>query len=167
MIKTLKIGKIVKPQGVNGEVKVYPYVDEIAPFTELKSVFLDGKNVKIAGARVSGSDVFISFEGVKDRNVAETLRGKELSLSMDEARVFASDGYFILELIGLDVCVGDNIVGKIKEVLKNGAADVFVVDGERPFMIPFLKKLTLSVDIDGGKIVFDEKVFKEVVVYED
>ncbi|MBQ7653424.1 MAG: 16S rRNA processing protein RimM [Clostridia bacterium] len=166
MIKTIKIGKIVKPQGIKGEVKIYPYVDDTRPFIDLKRVFIDGDAVKIDGARISGSDVFMCLDGISDRDKAELMRGKELSLPVSEARAFSEGGYFIAELIGLEVYVGEEKIGEIKEVLKNGAADVFVIKGEKSYMVPFLKKLTREVDIDGNKIVFEPSVFVEVA-YED
>jgi len=164
---TLKIGKIVKPQGIKGEVKVLPYVDEIEHFSDLKRVYIDGVSVEIQRARVAGQDVFITLKNVTDRNEAETFRGKELSLPLNEARIFNQDGYFIAELVGMDVYVDENKVGVLKEVLKNGAADVFVVSGERPFMVPFLNKLVLEISRENSLIRFDGKVFKEVVLYED
>ena len=167
MNNSLLIGKIVKPQGIKGEVKVIPYVDDIRPFCDLKKAYMDGKAVEIVRARVTGSDVFLSLRGVADRNQAELLRGKELSLPIDEARIFNQDGYFVAELIGMDVTCDGVKLGILKEILKNGAADVFVVEGEKPFMVPFLKKLVISIDRASNTIVLDKTTFGEVVVYED
>ena len=40
MENTLKIGVIVKPQGIKGEVKVQPLTDDITRFKKLKKVII-------------------------------------------------------------------------------------------------------------------------------
>lgn len=166
MKKLLEIGEIVKPQGIKGEVKLVPYMDKLNAYKSLKRVIIDGQTKEIVGARHDGSGVFLLFQGVSDRNTAETYRKKIVSIPIEEAEPFRK-GYFIVELEGLNVFVGEKPVGVLEQVLKTGAVDVFSVKGDRPFMTPFLKKLVVRVDLDEGKIVFDPKVFEEVVCYED
>ena len=44
MLDKLKVGIIVKPQGIKGEVKVQPLTDDINRFNDLKEVIIDGNS---------------------------------------------------------------------------------------------------------------------------
>lgn len=163
----LYIGRIVKPQGIKGEVKLSSYVDHIQGVLKIKSLFIDGVGYEIVKARVVGFDAFLLLKGVQDRNMAEELRGKEVYIPFEQADYFRQEDYFVDELIGLQVYVGDSLAGEISAVQNYGSASVFEVNGEHPFMIPFLEKLVLKVDIQNNSILFDKKVFEEVVCYEN
>lgn len=166
MKKLLEIGEIVKPQGIKGEVKMIPYMEKLNAYKSLKAVIIDGQHKEIVGARHDGSGVFLLLKGVSDRDVAETYRKKKVFIPLEEAEPFR-DGYFIVELEGLSVHVADQEVGVLKEVIKTGGVDAFYVKGDRNFMVPFLKKLVLTIDTDNGIMVLDPEVFKQVVCYEN
>lgn len=166
MSKFLVLGQIVKPQGIKGEVKLISYVEKISGFKSLKSVYLDGQKKEIVRARADGSGVFLLFKGIDDRDSAECLRHKEVSIPLEEAEPFRV-GYFVIELEGLKVFVGEKQVGILSEVLNTGSVDVFAIKGEKNFMVPFLKKLVVNVDLEQGTMLIDSKVFEEVVTYED
>ena len=166
MEKIIEVGRIVKPQGIKGEVKIVPYVNNIQAFRSLKYLYVNGKKQDIASARVGGCDVFVCFLGVEDRNQAEELRGAVLSLERDIAEVFAGDGYFIDDLIGLNVFVGDENVGTVRSITNSGSADVFYVEGEKKLAFPYVKKFVTPCPQDG-KIVIDPVGFRQIVLYED
>ncbi len=163
----LYIGKIVKPQGIKGEVKLVPYVDHIQGVFKIKTVFIEEIDYEIVKARVVGFDAFLLLKGVTDRDMAEGLRNKEVYIPFSQADFFRQDDYFIDELIGLSVYVGDKFVGEIESVTNYGSASVFAIKGERPFMVPYLEKLVVNIDISQNKMILDSKVFEEVVCYEN
>jgi ribosomal 30S subunit maturation factor RimM len=51
--------------------------------------------------------------------------------------------------------------------LQPGANDVYVVKGQRNLMVPVLKRVIRSVDVDQRLIVLDAQVLPEVAVFED
>lgn len=166
MKKLLEIGEIVKPQGIKGEVKLVPYMENLNAYKTLKRVIIDGQQKEIVGARHDGSGVFLLLKDVADRNEAEKYRRKIVSIPIEEAEPFR-EAYFIVELEGLKVFVGDRFVGILDQVLKTGSVDVFSVKGDAPFMTPYLKRLVSLIDLEKGIIVFDPIVFEEVVCYEN
>lgn len=166
MSKFLSLGQIVKPQGIKGEVKLLSYVEKISGFKTLKSAYVDGVKREIVRARADGSGVFLLFDGVNDRDKAEKLRNKEVSILLEDAEPFRV-GFFVIELEGLKVFSESVELGVLSEVLHTGSVDVFAVKGKRNFMIPYLKKLVLNVDLDAGSMTLDPQVFEEVVTYED
>ena len=79
MENTLEIGVVSKPQGVKGELKVYPLGQDMLRLECLKRVYIDGKSFKIENIKFGGGFMIVSLFGVSDRNQAEFFRGKYLS----------------------------------------------------------------------------------------
>ena len=162
------IGIILKPHGVKGAIKVGPMTDDVARFKSLEKVYIDNKMYKVLNAQISPNEVILTLDGLADRNQAELFRNKEIQVEKADAVKLEEGRYFIVDIVGCEVFVEDKSIGKIDEVLQNGAADVYVIKSQdKECMVPALKKLLISVDTDNKKIVLDKKVFEEVVVYED
>ena len=169
MTNLLKIGLIVKPQGIKGEVKVQPLTDDINRFKKLKEVIIDEKPYKVLSSTIGGGTVFLSLSGICDRNTAESMRGKFLCVTRENAVALEQGRYFIVDIMGCSL-VTDNgeKVGEIIDVT-SARTDVFTVkcvDG-RILRFPFLKDLTVSVEIDKKTVTVYEKRLKEVSCYED
>ena len=161
-MSTVEVGKIVKPQGIKGEVKVVCFVDNPKGLCHLRQITVGGTPYRILRARVVGQDVFLTLDGIKDRNDAETLRDKLLTVDRKEAEGLKAGEYFVQDLLGLVVTDGETRLGVITDVLQYGAADVLVLDeGKR--MVPYLKRLVLSVDLEQRTMTVDAKVWQEVV----
>ena len=164
----IEIGKIVKAQGIGGEVKSACFVDDASMLKHVKTAFIQGRAYEVVSLRCSGDYFFMRFVGVDNRNEAEELRDK--IIFADKSEVDLKQGrYFVEDLVGCDVIVDDNNVGRVTELLQYGAADVFVCKGANgiDFSFPFLKNAVTNVDIDGKRIEVDGQRFSEVVCYED
>lgn len=168
MIETLKIGLIVKPQGIRGQVKVQPLTDDVNRFNNLKEVLIDGKNYKVLSATIGGGVVFLSLSGINDRNMAETLRGKFLSVSRENAMQLEEGRYFVADIIGCDLIADDKFIGCVIDVF-SARTDIITVKCEdgKIMRFPYLNKVVLSVDIINKKIIVDGKRLLEVSCYED
>ena len=165
MEEFLRIGKIIKPRGIKGEVKVMPYSDG-EKFSRLKGAFIDG--VFFAVEKVNVSDgIYLKFKGVNDRNAAELLRGKELSVRREDAEPLENGEYYVVDLIGLPVFTESKKIGVLIDVT-SAKTDIFTVkcDDGNVLRFPFLKDLVLSIDVVGGKITLKQKRLDEVGVYE-
>lgn len=162
------VGNISKPQGVRGELKITPLTDDTARFNKLKKVFVDGKEYAVESARVSPNGVFIKLKGVDDRNTAELLRNKDLTVDRQDAVKLQKDRYFIVDIIGCEVYAGDEKIGKLIDVLQYGAADVYVISAKKgKAMIPAISRILLDVDIENKKITLDKEAFDDLAVYEE
>ena len=168
MQDTFKIGLVLKPQGIKGELKVQSLSGDVNRFKNLKEVLIDDKTYRISRTSVSGNTAFVLLSGVNDRNAAETFRGKFLCVKREDAIELKKDEYFIADLIGLKLCTEDGTVGKITDVT-NAKTDVITVlteDG-RVLRFPFLKDLLIKVDLGGEIMLVKKKRLAEVSVYED
>jgi 16S rRNA processing protein RimM len=162
----IEVGKIVKAQGIKGEVKVLSLTDDTLRFKNFKSLYIsDSQKLEIETIRLDGLVVFIKFAEILDRNGAEALVGKHLMIERNEATPLPEGRYYISDLIGSAVLVDGKQIGKLTDILQHGAADVYVLDKGK-IMFPALKTLLKNVDISAKKIELDAKVFDEVAVYE-
>ena len=164
----LTIGYITKAQGVKGEVKISPLTDDANRFKKLKSVYLDGKSYAVKGVRILPNGIFMTLEGIDDRNSAELLRDKEIQVERKDAATLPKDRYFIVDVVGCEVYVSDERVGKLKDVLQYGAADVYVISTPKGnAMIPAIERIIKQVDIENKKILLDKDAWNDLVVYEE
>lgn len=161
-MKRIVVGKIVKPQGIKGEVKVQCYVDAPDGFLRIREVYVAGRPMRLVRARHVGMDVYLTLEGVIDRNAAETLRNAEVAVDRAVADVLKTGDYFISDLVGLTVVCEGHTMGVIRDVLQHGAADVFDIRGEHEYLVPFLNALVLSIDLEAGVMTVDAAKWREV-----
>ena len=169
MQKTFKIGLVVKPQGIRGELKVQPLTDDINRFKKLKTVLIDEETYRVTRVSIGGGTVILSLDGVTDRNVAELFRGKFLVVERADAVELEKDNYFIADIIGCTLLTDDGQkIGEIIDVT-SARTDVFTVKSgdDKIIRFPFLKDLLVSVDIENEKVTVKAKRFAEVACYED
>lgn len=169
MEERLKIGLIVKPQGVRGELKVQPLTDDINRFARLKETIIDGKTYRVEKAVIGGNAAYITLSGINDRNAAETLRGKFTEVNREAAVPLTEGRYFIADIIGCTVVTdNDETVGEVVDVF-SARTDIFTVStvDKRVMRFPFLKDLIVDIDTEKKRVVVKEKRLKEVSVYED
>lgn len=162
----LKIGLILKPQGIRGEIKVLPLTDDPHRFIGLKQAFLseEKKPVRIMGARVGKDAVYLFLEKIYDRTAAESVRGQFIYIDREHAVKLPEGRYFIADLIGCEaVDLNGNRLGILKEVLQPGANDVYIVqrpDGSE-LLIPVVDAFIKDIDIKSRKITVDAFMLQE------
>lgn len=164
----LTVGKVAKPQGVGGELKITPLTDDANRFKSLKKVYIDDAEYAVDKVRISPNGVFVTLRGVCDRNAAETLRDKDIQIQRKDAVALEKDRYFIVDVISSKIYVGEEMIGELVDVLQYGAADVYVISTKKGrVMIPAIKRILLSVDVERKKIVLDAQAFDDLAVYEE
>ena len=162
----LAIGEVLKPQGIKGELKVRPYVDDVNRFKNLRLVLIDDVNYKVSHVRICPDAVYITLSGVSDRNTAESFRGKFLYVERENAIKLKKGSYFIVDVLGCAVVneQGEQI-GVVEDVSKSNV-DIYtlkVQDGGK-IRFPFLKDAVISVDTESKIITVDKKRFSEISV---
>lgn len=159
------IGRLGAPRGLSGEMKLVPLTDFEDRFDGLEEVFIDERIFRIDYVKAVGAGLVISFEGVNDRDSARSLTNKLLTVDRKDAAPLADGEFYAFDIIGLDVHDLDGTkIGAVKNVLKTGSNDVFVVvDGAgREILIPALKAVVKKIDINGGSLVIDPKMLEAI-----
>lgn len=151
-MKQMEGGKIVNTHGIRGEVKIQPWCDSAEFLCEFDVYYIDGAPVKVLAARAHKGCVLAKLDGVFDINAAMCLKNKVIYV--DRSGLTLPEGqYFISDLLGLAVVTEDGEeIGKIKDVLNLPANDVYVIRGEREYMIPVVREFVLNVDLDAQKV---------------
>lgn len=164
----INVGKILKPQGIRGEVKILPITDNVARFKSLKYLIVKGQAKPVLSLRITGDYIYAKLAGVEDRNSAELLRDEYVAVERKDAIKLPEDKHFIVDLLGCDIVTGAKKIGKLVDVLQNTRTDVYVVKREKDeIMFPIVPGLIINTDTENGVIEVDEKILSEITVYED
>ncbi len=149
----VSVGRVSSVHGLQGELKVQSLTDFPNRFDKGARLWLDGKPHVVERSRVQQSLVYLKLEGIDDRTIAETLRGKELQVPQAQP-IYEKDRYYQHEIIGLDVVEADgSVLGKLFDVMATGANDVYVVRGERgELLLPAIDDVVTSIDPRAGRI---------------
>ena len=169
-----RIGLILRPHGVHGEIKLLPLTDDTSRFKKLREAFIEfaeGKYepVNVLSAKAAAENSAIAkIEGVDTVEQAEALRNKYLCVDRAHAVKLPEGTYFVRDIIGCRVVSsGGADLGIVEDVYETNANDVYVVRGRRKLSVPALKKLLDKVDIENKLIVFNAQVLEEVGLFED
>ncbi len=164
----ITIGTIAKPQGIRGEIKISPLTDDLLRFKELKSVYVQDTLYAVTGCRLAGG-VFLTLEGVDNRDKAELLRNKDIKVDRKDAVKLPKDRYFIVDIIGCKVMIDDQEIGTIKDILQYGSADIYVIKEKsgKESMIPAIDRIIEGVDIEQKVVRLDREAYEDLALYED
>ena len=145
-MKTIIIGKIIKPQGIKGEIKVLPIADSPDVFTSLGKVYIDSAEYKIISSRIADG-VYLVLRGIADRNSAELLRDKLIYADREDI-ILPENRWFVADILGCSVFFEDGAeLGKVTDITRRGSTDVYTVADTRGVSVsfPFLKRILSSL----------------------
>lgn len=157
----LRVGVIVKPHGLKGEVKVYPTTDDVKRFSKLNQVYLYDdfdkmiESVKIVSSKYKEPFVIVKFDEYDDINKIVNLLKLNIYIDRKDALPLQDGEYYICDLVGCEVYDEDNKkIGNVTNVIKTGANDVYEVDIDiKKIYIPVIPQCIKNVDIKNKKII--------------
>ena len=145
-------GKIVNTHGVQGEVKIEVWLDSPQFLRRFPRIFLGEKELRIENARAHKGFLLAKLEGVDDVNAAMALKGRELTVDRNDARL-PRGTYFLQDILGARVVdEAGKQIGVLTEVLERPASNVYVVQGDTEHLIPAVPEFVLSTDAEAGLI---------------
>ncbi len=126
----LAIGRIVAPQGLRGELRVYPSTDFPERFEEpgqrwlLRPGQTEPQAVELVeGYEVPGKGLYVvKLAGVGDRNQAEALRDSLLLVPESDRPPLEEDEFHVVDLLGLSVIeqATQTLIGTVSDVIPAG-----------------------------------------------
>jgi 16S rRNA processing protein RimM len=156
------VGRVIRPQGVRGEVTVAVLTDvpgRFAPGTMLLMAREEGgpaEPVEVVFERPHKTGVVVRFAGVEDRDRAEELRGRWLEVERSQVPPAPAGTYYHFELLGCRCFDGGRELGEVVDLAEDGGGLLLIVaDGELRVPIPFVGSFLREVDVAAGRIDLD------------
>jgi len=149
---------VIGAVGLKGEVRAKLFTatpDALPRYKTLHTA--SGRKLEITAFRPSKEgEAVIAFEGVRDRNEAEALKGAELFVERAMLPEAGEDEFYHADLIGLEARDSEGrVLGKVSALHNFGASDVleFVrADGDTVH-IAFTKETVPVLNIAEGFII--------------
>ncbi len=153
----LDTGKIVGTHGIKGELRIEPWCDSPEFLCAFKRFYLDenGETYVDVKSRPHKNIVLCKIKGVDTIEAAEKLRGRIIYINRND--IALDEGVnFVQDLIGLEVCDVDSgtIYGKLTDVLRTGANDVYEITAEdgKKYLAPVIDEVVSEINVDGGYV---------------
>ncbi|MBF0572634.1 MAG: 16S rRNA processing protein RimM [Desulfamplus sp.] len=174
----ITIGEINGVHGIKGYVKIKSFAESSDIFASGLFCFIGvstedfGAWYKLVKSASHKKGVIALFEGV-NREIAETLVGKSISIPREKLPELESDTYYWHDLVGVKVTdVNLGYLGVVDHIIPTGSNDVFVVksndnyeqknnhkgkikfnkEENKEILIPALSWVVLSVDLDNREM---------------
>lgn len=157
----VNVGKIVNMHGVKGEVKILSVSDFAEErFQPGKTLLIPIKDetvsLVIKSYRVHKNFHMVSFEGINNINDVEQYKGLDVYQDVDTASLpLEENEYYYSDIIGCEVFNNSISIGKVTEIFETGANDVWVVNGEKEHLIPYIEDVVKEIDIKNKKITIE------------
>lgn len=159
---SIMIGQIVNTHGLNGEVKIYPYTDDIENIANLKKVYLDPEltvECLVKDSKIMKNMIVFKLAGINTLEQTKTVMQKYIYTK--KVKIKEENTYYIEDLINLDVYTVDDsndfskalYFGKLVNVFNSGASDVYEVKTEtQTVYLPAIKDVVLEIILEERKI---------------
>lgn len=161
---SLRVGRLTKPHGLKGGVKVELFTDSPEVRFAAGSVFhlqvptdspWFGRTLTVRELRWFNGSPVAFFAEVADRTAAESI--SKAILWIDESAVAANveeNAWYNHQLVGLEVRRDGELLGKISEVQHFPAQDLLVVEtNTKTVLVPFVEAIVPTVDLEQGFVV--------------
>lgn len=153
----LVIGRVTRPHGINGEVRVEIHTELPERFTWLDKVYLgeaEPRPVSVESVRFHKGNVLLKIGGYDSQQEAAELRSMWLLVPYEEGIPLEEGEYYLYEAIGLAVHTDDgDYLGNVKEILETGANNVFAVQGPHgEILLPDIAEVIQEIDFESRRI---------------
>ncbi|MFC1641339.1 ribosome maturation factor RimM [Myxococcota bacterium] len=132
-MKTLELGRITKPHGVRGELKVHVHWSGSQALRSLDSVIVrqageEDRIFPVLAVRSAHRVILLRLGGIDTIDQAEKLRGAVLHAERDRLPPLAEGEYYLADLVGVQVWAGDRELGRVIEVRVHPTVDAVVIE---------------------------------------
>ena len=157
----LLVGKVIRPHGLEGLLRIKSFAGSISTFLDAGPVFIrstSGRTDERAVLSIrSHKNIFLmKLEGLDSQVEAEKYRRAEIYLRKDAlATEHDKDEYYWHELLGLSAYLDTGIyLGVISQIIPTGSNDIYAVtDGNRETLLPATHEVIKEVDLERGMMI--------------
>jgi 16S rRNA processing protein RimM len=151
----IEIGVVARAHGIKGEVRVHLHNPASHALDAAESVFIGEREYAIESARPVAGACLVALAGVADRDAADALRGRPVSVN--RADIELEEGEVLLaDLVGCRVELQDGSEWGVVSGLELGPQDRLVIrQGEVERQLPVVDEFLIDIDLEGRRIVVD------------
>jgi len=155
------VGRITRPHGLKGEVRVLPFFTNQELLKALPRFFLkkEGKEVltPVGVREAPGSRTLLfKFEEIKGLEEAEALRGRLLYAEISDFPEPGEDEFYYYQVEGLPVRTeAGELLGRVRGVMPVGPYDLLEVEDQkgRTFYLPMVEEVLLELNLSEGYLL--------------
>jgi 16S rRNA processing protein RimM len=164
------IGRVLKPHGIKGKMKVEYFGEDSHHFSLYRKVFIMGgkgrpEPYEILEAIPQPPRLILRLKGIEKIEEAEPLIGKEILIKKEGLPELGEKEYYWVDILGMKVETEEGKrIGKVKEIFTTGANDVYVVEGKRgEILLPAIEEVIQNIDLKRGvmKVVRMEGLWED------
>jgi len=148
------IGRVLKPHGVKGKMKVEYFGEDLHRFFSYREVFIEGdkgkpESYEILEASPHPPRLILRLKGIEKIEEAEPMIGKTILVEKEALPELEEGEYYWIDLMGIEVETREGKrIGKVKEIFSTGAHDIYVVEGKRgEIFLPAIEDVIQSIDL--------------------
>lgn len=155
--RLIVVGKALKPVGLKGELKIYPYTESLDSFKKFPFLFFENECFEVDKVRDNGNLVAVFLKGIDSFENAKKLSGRLVRASADFFPHKEDDEYYWFELIGLRVYdIQGKQLGNVQSLLRTSAHDVLQIQTKtKEILVPLVDEIVKTIDLKGNQIVVD------------
>jgi 16S rRNA processing protein RimM len=146
------VGRVVKPHGVKGRIKVDYFGEAIDRFLYQK-VFIKGHSgrpepFEVLEVTPQPPRLILRLKGVETIEETERLIGKEILVRREDLPELEKGEYYWFDILGMEVeTENGKRIGTVRKIIPTGANDVYVVEGKRgEVFLPAIEEVIQSID---------------------
>ena len=147
------IGRVVKPHGVRGKVKVDYFGEDLSQFHSYRIIFIQdpgGRPIphEVLEATPQPPRLILHLKDIQALEEAKALTGKEIFIQKGSLPHLPEGEYYWNEILGMEVETEEGRrLGSVKEIFSTGANDVYVIrGGKREIFLPAIEAVVRSID---------------------
>ena len=157
------LARILRPRGLRGEVAAEILTDFPERLPKLREVWLaDGRGaprrVRVQRCWLSpsrGGHAVFHFADIDSPEAAESLRGLEVQVPIEQRARLAAGSYFVSDLVGCEVWEtgASSALGSVRDVEFPGGAPLLSVDTrEGEVLVPLAAEFCVHIDVKAKRI---------------
>lgn len=151
-----QLGEVLKTHGLKGEVIISLDTDSPDKYSELESMFLlrAGKLVPffVEGISVQGETARVKIEEIDDVDTASGILGLPIYLPLTLLED-SGEGYYYHELIGFEVLIDKQVLGKVTEIYDQERNPMFAfIHQDFEVLVPFQDTFVKQVDKEARQV---------------
>ncbi len=151
----LPIGKVIKPHGVKGKMKVEYFGEDLHRFFFYHKIYIEDEkgrpeSYEVLEASPHPPRLIVRLKGIEKIEDAMPLIGKKILVEKEALPELEEGEYYWVDLLGVEVETQEGKrIGKVREIFSTGAHDVYVIETKSgEILLPAIEEVIRSIDLE-------------------